>query len=47
MILYSIIITAKDNGLHPAKYLAETLRAIPYADSEDQLAKLLPLKSLY
>lgn len=45
MVIYSLVITAKANGLDPMKYLAETLRRIPRANTAEALAKLMPLKS--
>lgn len=45
MVIYSLVITAKANGLDPMKYLAETLRQIPHAKTTESVAKLLPLKS--
>ncbi len=44
MILYSIMITAKQNGLDPFKYLVRTLKKIPYIKTADDLEELLPLK---
>jgi len=44
MILYSIMITAKQNGLDPFKYLVATLKKLPHIKTADDLEELLPLK---
>ena len=44
-ILYSILETAKLNGIDPIKYVAETLKGLAMATSADDLGKLLPLQS--
>jgi L-cystine uptake protein TcyP (sodium:dicarboxylate symporter family) len=41
-ILYSVIETAKLNGLNPLKYLKMLFERIPYAVSPDDWAALLP-----
>jgi transposase len=43
-ILYSFVITAKENGLDPYQYLSQTLAAINQASSSDQLRQLLPFQ---
>jgi hypothetical protein len=45
MILYSLIITAKENGLNPSRYLINTLKKLPFIKSADDLEQLLPLRS--
>jgi transposase len=41
-ILYSVIETAKLNGLNPLKYLKTLFERIPYAASQDDWTALLP-----
>ena len=41
-IHYSLIETAKANGLEPYAYLKQVLTALPYADTVDQVEALLP-----
>ncbi len=41
-VLYSIVETAKINGLEPYDYLTTLLKELPFADTTDKLAKLLP-----
>lgn len=41
--LYSIVETAKINGLEPYDYLTTLFKELPLADTPDKLAKLLPL----
>jgi transposase len=41
-ILYSIIETAKANGLHPVKYVEHLLTEIPKRNADDALADLMP-----
>jgi len=41
-IHYSLIETAKANGLEPYDYLNQVLRALPYADTVEKLEALLP-----
>ena len=41
-IHYSLIETAKANGLEPYEYLKQVLTALPYADTVDQVEALLP-----
>ena len=43
MIIYSLIITAKANGLSPFEYLKNTLLKLPFVKTADDLEKLLPL----
>lgn len=43
MILYSIIITAKSNGLNPLTYLKDALDKLPFVENADDLDALLPL----
>ena len=40
--LYSLIETAKANGLEPYKYLRYLFEHLPFADSDDDYEKLLP-----
>jgi len=40
--LYSIVETAKINGLEPYDYLTTLFKELPFADTPDRLAKLLP-----
>jgi len=40
--LYSLIETAKANGLEPYKYLRYLFEKLPFALSEDDYGKLLP-----
>ena len=40
--LYSLIETAKANGLEPYKYLRYLFEHLPFADSDDEYEKLLP-----
>lgn len=40
--LYSIVETAKINGLEPYDYLTTLFKELPFADTTDKLAKLLP-----
>lgn len=44
MIFYSLIETAKANDLVPMEYIADTLKRIPYARTEQEIDALLPLK---
>jgi len=44
MILYSLIITAKANGLNPFSYLKKTLKKLPQIETAEDLVNLLPLK---
>lgn len=41
-IHYSLIETAKANGLEPYEYLKQVLTALPYADTVDKVEALLP-----
>lgn len=41
-IYYSLIETAKANGLEPYKYFKEMLKELPYAETVEDLEKLLP-----
>jgi len=41
-IHYSLIETAKANGLEPYSYLTQVLKALPYADTVEKLEALLP-----
>ena len=41
-IHYSLIETAKANGLEPYAYLKQVLTALPYADTVDKVEALLP-----
>ena len=41
-VLYSMVETAKINGLEPYKYLTELFEKLPTANTPDALAKLLP-----
>jgi hypothetical protein len=41
-IHYSLIETAKANGLEPYAYLNHVLRALPYADTVEKIEALLP-----
>ena len=41
-IYYSLIETAKANGLDPHAYFREVLTELPYADSVEKLEALLP-----
>jgi transposase len=41
-IHYSLIETAKANGLEPYEYLNQVLKALPYADTVEQIEALLP-----
>jgi len=41
-IHYSLIETAKANGLEPYDYLKQVLTALPYADTVDKIEALLP-----
>ena len=43
-ILYSILETAKLNGIDPIKYVAQTLKGLATATSTDDLGRLLPLR---
>jgi hypothetical protein len=40
--LYSLVETAKINGLEPYDYLTTLFQELPLADTPDKLAKLLP-----
>lgn len=40
--LYSLIETAKANGLNPTEYLKTVFEQLPYAENDDQLKQLLP-----
>ena len=42
MVLYSLVITAKANGLDPAEYLTTVLEKLPTAKTEEDLRALLP-----
>ncbi len=44
MILYSLVITAKANGLNPFHYLKWTLKELSHIKTADDLTKLLPIK---
>jgi hypothetical protein len=39
---YSLIETAKANGLEPYDYLKQVLTALPYAESVEEIEALLP-----
>ena len=39
---YSLIETAKANGLEPYAYLVDVLTRLPYADTVEKLEELLP-----
>ena len=41
-IYYSLIESAKANGLEPFAYLSHILKALPYAETVEQLEQLLP-----
>jgi transposase len=41
-IHYSLIETAKANGLEPYAYLSQVLKALPYADTVEKIEALLP-----
>ena len=41
-IHYSMIETAKANGLEPYEYLTHVLKALPYADTVEKIEALLP-----
>jgi len=41
-IHYSLIETAKANGLEPNAYLSQVLKALPYADTVEKIEALLP-----
>ena len=41
---YSLIETAKLNGIEPYKYLNAVFKALPYADTVEKLEDLLPWK---
>ncbi|WP_445428834.1 IS66 family transposase [Alishewanella sp. HL-SH05] len=41
-VLYSLVETAKINGLEPYDYLTTLFKALPNADTPDKLTKLLP-----
>ena len=41
-IHYSLIETAKANGLEPYEYLTQVLKALPYADTVEKIEALLP-----
>ena len=41
-IHYSLIETAKANGLEPYAYLTQVLKALPYADTVEKIEALLP-----
>jgi transposase len=43
-ILYSFVITAKENGLDPYQYLCKTLESINHTSSSDELRQLLPFQ---
>ncbi|CAM3947022.1 IS66 C-terminal element [Bordetella bronchialis] len=43
--LYSLVETAKANGIDPYQYLRAMLNALPYAHTADDYAKLLPWNS--
>jgi hypothetical protein len=42
LLHYSLIETAKANGLEPYAYLTHVLKALPYADTVEQIEALLP-----
>ncbi|MGI2027115.1 transposase domain-containing protein [Endozoicomonas acroporae] len=41
-IYYSLIESAKANGLEPFEYLSHILKELPYADTVEKLEQLLP-----
>ncbi|MBO9481994.1 transposase domain-containing protein, partial [Salinisphaera sp. G21_0] len=41
-IFYSLIESAKANGLEPFEYLNHILKELPYADTVEKLEQLLP-----
>jgi transposase len=41
-IHYSLIETAKANGLEPYVYFTQVLKALPYADTVEKIEALLP-----
>lgn len=43
MILYSLIETARANGLVPLDYIANTLKRLPHAHTKQDIDALLPL----
>ena len=46
MILYSLMITAKENGLNPFRYLRDTLNKLSSVNCADDLEELLPLRKI-
>jgi hypothetical protein len=46
-MFYSLIETAKKNGLEPFDYLNKMLDKLPHAETVDDFEKLLPLKDLF
>ena len=41
-LFYSLVESAKANGLEPYAYLNPVLKELPYADTLDKLERLLP-----
>jgi len=41
-ILYSIVLTARANGLNPYRYLRVLFQKLPSVDTEDDIVPLLP-----
>ena len=41
-IIYSLVITAKANGIDPWRYLADVIAKAPYCETESDFAKLVP-----
>lgn len=45
-VLYSLLVTAKVNGLNPSEYLTRALKGICTASTESELSELLPLQPI-
>jgi transposase len=46
-IIYSLVITAKANGLDPWKYLVDVLNKAPYCEMDADFAKLVPVPGYF
>jgi len=46
-IIYSLVITAKANGLDPWQYLMDVLTKAPYCETDADYAKLIPASDYF
>ena len=46
-IIYSLVVTAKANGLNPWQYLVDVLTKAPYCETADDFAKLVPVPGYF